>query len=180
MIFPNQTHFAKTYKHISLPVVASTEFDFYRCLGFNEVYYGVTVSKLHAGNLRPNTPENRYSKLFPNQKTSYWSDSIATAKAEVRRHGANSNLMIFHAYDDASSSFPTIKNLKPLIIIDGRDIGFSKILNKVENNIELTREEQSLVFNISEQNPDCLAYESVARKNGVNFLFLKRVLTSYR
>lgn len=174
MSFPNQTYFSKKYKHKTLPLFASNEFDFYRCLEFNEAFYGMTVSKLHAGNLRPNTPENRYSKLFPNQKTSYWSDSVATAKAEVKRHGANSNLLIFHSYDDASSSFPTIKNLEPLIIIDGRDIGFNKILNKIENNIELTGEEQALVFDISEQNPDCLAYESVARKDGVNFLFFEK------
>lgn len=81
------------YKHKSLPIVETGEFDFYRCIPFQDSFYGKTVSELHAGNLRMSN--GRYSKLFPGEKLSYWASDSKTARAEVKKHGANNNLLTF-------------------------------------------------------------------------------------
>ena len=61
--------------HKRLPVIVTDEFDFWRCVEFNENFYGITVSELFKGNLRESNKNNRYSSLFPNQKLSYWASS---------------------------------------------------------------------------------------------------------
>jgi len=80
------------YKHKDLPVYITDEFDFFRCVEFNNEFYGKTASTLFNGNLRECT--GRYSKLFPNQKLSYWADSPITARAE-KKHGAGNNILTF-------------------------------------------------------------------------------------
>lgn len=150
------------------------EFDFYRCVNIEEWVYGPTVSQLHLGNLRYNDTKGRYSKIFPNEKISYWADSKATALAEITKHGGNKDYLTFHSYDDPSSAFPTIEELESLIIIDGRELGFHKILCKIEENNDLNEEEIELIKLIESESPDCLAYNSVAKEDGVNFLFFEK------
>lgn len=101
------------YKHDSLPIVETGEFDFYRCVPFQDSFYGKTVSELHTGNLRMSN--GRYSKLFPGEKVSYWASDSKTARAEVKKHGANNNLLTFFAYDDATASFPTLSKERNLL-----------------------------------------------------------------
>ncbi|WP_201798193.1 hypothetical protein [Lachnotalea glycerini] len=129
---------------------------------------------MHAGNLRSGTPENRYSKLFPNERVSYWADSPQTSRAEVKYHNADNNLLTFWAYDDATSTFPTRADREPLIIIDGRNLEFNKILHKIESDQKLTSGEKNLIVQIASQYPDCLVYESLRREGGLNFLFFEK------
>ena len=138
------------YKHGSLPIVETGEFDFYRCIPFQDSFYGKTVSELHAGNLRMSN--GRYSKLFPGEKLSYWASDSKTARAEVKKHGANNNLLTFFAYDDATASFPTLSKERNLLrILDGVHFGFDKILKKVGNHEELTRSEKEFIDKIINQ-----------------------------
>ena len=161
------------YKHKSLPIVETGEFDFFRCVPFQDSFYGKTVSELHAGNLRMS--QGRYSNLFPGEKISYWASDRETARAEVKKHGANSNLLTFFAYDDATASFPTLsKERDLLVIIDGIHFGFLEILLKIENGIELTKGEKSLVQQIKQENPDCLAYESEIDRTKTNYVFFEK------
>lgn len=51
-LFPNQYWGMDIWKHQELPIIESHDFDFFRCLEFNDSYYGKTVSELHSGNLR--------------------------------------------------------------------------------------------------------------------------------
>lgn len=173
-LFPNQDYGITVLKHRELPIFKTEEFSFYRCLTFDEIFYGETVSKLHSGNLRPNIPGNRYSKLFPDKKLSYWADSSITARAEVKYHNNSNNLLTFWAYDDLTSTFPTLENEEPLIIINGLEQDFGQILEKVENEEQLTDKEKDIVKLISEQNPDCLVYESLRKKGGLNYLFFEK------
>lgn len=173
-LFPNQDFGRTVLKHKNLPIYKTDEFDFYRCICFNDSFYGKTVSELHRGNLRQATPENRYSRLFPNEKISYWADSPQTARAEVKYHNHTNNLLTFWAYDDATSTFHTIDNDEPLIIIDGRETGFSSILSRVENEEELDKREKELIKRISELKPDCLIYKSLRKVGGLNYLFFEK------
>ena len=162
-------------KHEHLPIYVTAEFDFYRCVPFDYSLYGKTVSQLHQGNLRDRKSWNRYSMLFSNKKVSYWADSRQTAYAEMKKHGRGHNLLTFFAYDDATASFPTLsKERNALYIIDGRELGFHNILEKDDNGIPLSDEDKKLISQIEAENPDCLAYCSVARKGGVNFLFFEK------
>lgn len=161
------------YKHKLLPIVETGEFDFFRCVPFQDSFYGKTVSELHAGNLRMS--QGRYSNLFPGEKISYWASDRETARAEVKKHGANSNLLTFFAYDDATASFPTLsKERELLVIIDGIHFGFLEILLKIENGKELTKGEKSLVQQIKQESPDCLAYESEIDRTKTNYIFFEK------
>lgn len=173
-LFSNQDFGRTILKHRELPVYVTDEFVFYRCICFNDSFYGKTVTELHKGNLRQATPENRYSKLFPNEKLSYWADSPQTARAEVKYHNHTNNLLTFWAYDDVTSTFPTIDNDEPLIIIDGREVEFHHILEKIEKGKNLTDGEEKTVKLIKKENPDCLAYTSLRNKGGMNFLFFEK------
>jgi len=173
-LFKNQDYGLPIYKHKELPLYQTGEFNFFRCISFCENLYEKTVSNLHAGNLRSGLQENRYSKLFPNKRISYWADSPKTARAEVKYHNAGNNLLTFWAYDDAASTFPTITERELLIIIDGRNVGFNKILIKIESNQNLTKNEKDIISQIDSQNPDCLVYESQRNKNGLNYLFFEK------
>lgn len=173
-LFSNQDFGRAIYKHKELPVYVTDEFSFFRCIAFDEGYYGKTLSELHAGNLRPSEQGNRNSKLFPNERLSYWADSPQTARAEVKVRNKGNNLITFWAYDDATSTFPTRLDREPLIIIDGRDEGFNEILQKIENDQEITSGEKNLIAQIASQHPDCLAYKSVRIKGGLNFLFFEK------
>ena len=160
------------YKHKELPVYITDEFNFYRCVEFKNEFYGQTASTLFNGNLRECT--GRYSKLFPNQKLSYWADSPATARAEIKKHGAGNNILTFWAYDDGTSTFPTLQNQDPLIIIDGRKCGVQDLLDKAENGIPLTKAEQEYMISLLAQNPDCLVFDSHAKSGGENFIFFEK------
>lgn len=170
----NHSYFSEILKHKKLPVFKTYEFDFFRCVKAEEWVYGKTISELHAGNLRMNDKKGRYSKLFPNEKISYWADSKSTALSEIKRHNSGNNYLTFWAYDDSSSTFPILDKNESLVIVDGRDLNFYEILLKSEDNEELTIEETKLVELIKAESPDCLAYKSVANKDGVNFLFFEK------
>lgn len=172
-LFTNQVYGKRVLKHKTLPIFKTNEFNFYRCISFEEKFYGKTVSDLHSGNLRQNKPGDRYSKLFPEKKVSYWADSPQTARSEMKYHNPNNNILTFWAYDDATSTFPTIENMEQLIIINGLETGFYNILDKVETGKELTSCEKDLIQGIEEQNPDCLVYESLRKKGGLNYLFFE-------
>ena len=94
-VFKAQSYDQPTFKHKNLPIFLTKEFDFFRCVEFKEEFYGVLATDLFKGNLRECT--GRYSSLFPNQKISYWADSVMTARAEVKKHGAGCNLLTFWA-----------------------------------------------------------------------------------
>lgn len=173
-LFDNQSYLSQVVKHNQLPIYITYEFDFIRCVCVEEWVYGKTVSELHSGNLRKNDQKGRYSKLFPNEKISYWADSKDTALAEIRRHGGHKNYLTFWAYDDKTSTFPILDVDEDLVIIDGRILNFHQILLKVEMGEELTIEEKELVHLIEKEKPDCLAYRSMANKGGVNFLFFEK------
>ena len=173
-IFPNQSFCVDTWKHKELPILESYEFNFYRCLEFQDIYYGKTISELHSGNLRVSRKDNRYSNIFPGQKLSYWADSPKTARAEIKKWGSSNNILTFWAYDDGSSSIPTIYPAESLRIIDGIHFGFDKILKKVGKDEELTKSEKELIDKIGHEKPDCLAYHSEAKPGGVCFLFFER------
>ena len=161
------------YKHKDLPIVETGEFDFYRCVQFQNSFYGKTVSELHGGNLRKTS--GRYSNLFPGEKISYWASDSKTARAEVKKHGANNNLLTFFAYDDATATFPTLsKNREFLRIVDGVNFGFSEILLKIENGQNLTKGETDIIQRIKEEKPDCLAYESVIDRTKTNYIFFEK------
>lgn len=127
-LFKNHSYFSQILEHKDLPIYKTNEFDFFRCVNVGDWVYGKTINKLHAGNLRMNTNEGRYSKLFPNEKISYWADSKSTALSEIKKHNGNKNYLTFWAYDDSSSTFPILDNDESLIIINGIDLNFHKIL----------------------------------------------------
>ena len=170
--FISQDYGRPIYKHKELPVYITDEFDFFRCVEFNPDFYGKTASVLFNGNLR--TCSGRYSKLFPNQKLSYWADSPATARAEIKKHGAGNNILTFWAYDDGTSTFPTLQYQDPLIIIDGRKNGAQEIIDKVDNDIPLSEAEQKYMADLLALEPDCLAFDSHAKKGGENFIFFEK------
>lgn len=173
-LFPNQYFGVDIWKYQELPIIETQDFNFFRCLEFQNIYYRKTVSELHSGNLRVSRKDNRYSNLFPGQKLSYWADSPQTARAEIKKWGSGNNILTFWAYDDGSSYVPTIYPVEKLRIIDGIHFGFDQILKKVGNHEELTNREKELIDRIGHENPDCLAYCSEARSGGYCFLFFER------
>lgn len=173
-IFPNESYGQEILKHRELPILVCGEFDFFRCLAFDESFYKKTVSELHSGNLRQRNSSNRFSSLFSYQKVSYWADSPATARAELKYHNKTNNVITFWAYDDATSTFPTIEDREPLYIIDGRQFGFDEILWKDEKGIAFSRQDKELINKIVDERPDCLAYNSKRHLGGVNFLFFEK------
>ncbi len=170
--FISQDYGRPIYKHKDLPVYITDEFDFFRCVEFNNEFYEKTASILFNGNLRECT--GRYSKLFPNQKLSYWADSPITARAEIKKHGAGNNILTFWAYDDGTSTFPTLQNQEPLIIIDGRKCGVQDLLDKADNGMLFTKTEQGYMASLLAQEPDCLVFDSHAKKGGENFIFFEK------
>lgn len=133
-------------------VKVAWEFDFFRCLSFDRKFYGKTVSELHAGNLRE-SKGSRYASLFPGDKVSYWSDEPSTAEAEARKYNPGPDLITFHAYDDASSTFPTSDCREPLIIVDGSETGFAEILDKLDAGVELSSHDRLLIRRIEQEEP---------------------------
>ena len=173
LVFPNQDYGVEVLTHKALPIYKTHAFDFYRCVAFDDKFYGKTVSALHTGNLRVSRTDNRYSNLFPGQRLSYWADSPQTARAEVKKWGAKNNLLTFWAYDDGSSIIPTKYPAQKLKIIDGFQLEFNTILKRIERQEKLNRDEWKIIDLIAEEEPDCLAYASEARKGGMNFLFFE-------
>ena len=171
-VFKSQCYDQPTYKHKKLPIFYTKEFDFYRCVEFNESLYELTAWDLFHGNLR--MCSGRYSSLFPGQKVSYWADSPMTARAEIKSHGAGCNIMTFHAYDDSSSFIPCLGNDEMLYVVDGRKCGIQCLIEKADNNIPLTKQEKQMMKDILNQPIDCIAYDSKARPGGENFIFLER------
>ena len=173
-LFRNHAYSSQVLRHKELPIYKTYEFSFFRCVNIKEWVYGKTISELHAGNLRKNDNKGRYSRLFPNEKISYWADSKATALSEIKKHNGNKNYLTFWAYDDTSSSFPILDNREDLIIVDGIDLNFHEILLKIEEEKELTSHEVRVVELIRSEKPDCLVYKSVANEKGKNFLFFEK------
>lgn len=174
-LFPNQDIGRTVLKHKKLPVYITDEFNFFRCLALNDSFYGKTVSELFAGNLREGNKDNRYSQLFPGKKVSYWADTFITAVTEVRYHNRDAKgYILFWAYDDATSTFPTLADREPLIIADGRDLQFGRILEKHEKGECLSTREKALLEQIAEQDLDCLVYDSLRHKGGLNYLFFEK------
>lgn len=172
---PNHYLSYEVLKHKELPIYKTGEFDFYRCVPFSDVFYGKTVSELHQGNLRDRRSWNRYSMLFSGQKVSYWADSKRTAFAEMQKHGQGHNLLTFFAYDDATSSFPTLsKKRDVLTIIDGRGMGFHEILEKDDKGIPLSEEDKKLISKIEDENLIALRIVLLQEKVESIFYFLKR------
>jgi len=66
-----------------------------------------------------------------------------------------------------------------LIIIDGRKCGMQGLLDKADNGIQLTKTEQDYIASLLALEPDCLAFNSHAKKGGENFIFLKRDFRNY-
>lgn len=172
-LFPNQGFSTPVEIHTELPLLSTYEFDFFRIIGFNDSFYGKTIGELHAGNLRVSRTDNRYSSLFPGQKLSYWSDSIETARAEYYHWNKSKDIIIFWAYDDGSSFIPTVYPAQNLTIIDGFQLGFNKLLHKLESGELLTPAEKDLIDMIAAYEPDCLAYQSERNPEGVNYLFFE-------
>lgn len=172
-LFPNQSYGVKTLQHRRLPIYVTSEFDFFRCVPFNDSFYGKTVSEMQRGNLRETNSNNRYAKLFPCKRISYWADSVYTARSEVKYHYHTNNLLTFWAYDDASSTFPTLPLNEPLYIIDGLQFSFHIILDKFEQGYKLSQIEKNIIRDIIYENPDCLAYKSQRKYDGINFLFFE-------
>lgn len=50
--FTNQYWGIDIWKHQELPIIESDSFNFFRCVEFQNDFYGRTVSELHKGNLR--------------------------------------------------------------------------------------------------------------------------------
>lgn len=169
-----QSFLSDIYKHKDLPIYTTEEFDFFRCVEFKESMYGRTVSALHSGNLRDNDGGNRHSGLFPTEKTSYWSDEGRVARAEVKRHGAKNNLLTFWAYDDSTSTIPTINPISRMHIISGNDLGFKNILEKSESNVPLSSNDEEILDRIIEEHADGLAYSSQIDPWAINYLFFER------
>lgn len=172
--FISQSYGRPIYKHEQLSVYITDEFNFFRCVEFKADFYGKTASTLFNGNLRICSETNRYAKLFPNQKLSYWADSPDTARAEIKKHGAGSNILTFWAYDDGASTFPILQNEELLTIIDGRKTGVQELIDKADKKIELSNSEQNYINDLMAQEPDCLGYDSHAKNGGENFIFFEK------
>lgn len=172
VIFKNNSFLSPVCKYESLPVYITEEFVFFRCIEFDKRFYGKSVYELHSGNLRE--CKGRYSILFPNQRISYWADSPITARTEIKKHGASNDIITFWAYDDATSMFPITDNEEPLIIIDGRKCGIQDLIDKIGAGKSITLNEEKMMRDILELEPDCLVYDSRAHKGGENFIFLEK------
>lgn len=172
--FISQSYGRPIYKHEQLSVYITDEFNFFRCVEFKADFYGKTASTLFNGNLRICSETNRYAKLFPNQKLSYWADSPDTARAEIKKHGAGSNILTFWAYDDGASTFPILQNEELLTIIDGRKTGVQELIDKADKKIKLSNSEQNYINDLMAQEPDCLAYDSHAKNGGENFISFEK------
>lgn len=171
--FISQDYYGQSnYKHKKLPVYIADQFNFCRCVEFKIDFYGKTASCLFNGNLRECT--GRYSKLFLNQKLSYWADSAATAEAEIKKHGAGDSMLTFWAYDDGTSTFPTLPDQSPLVIIDGRECGVQELIDKADNDISLTETEQAYMKSLLATKPDCLVFDSHAKEGGECYIFFEK------
>lgn len=173
---PNQYMDGAVLRSCVLPVFDADGLWFYRCVVFDDCMYGRTVSELHAGNLRvPGPLANRHSRLFSDRKVSYWADTKVGAIGEVRKWNGNAvrNRLIFMAYDDLSSTFPMMGVTSRLRIIDGRSLGFDRILEKDSKNKCLSQAEQQLVDAVLAESPDGLVYKSHTKSGHVNFLFFE-------
>ncbi len=169
--FESQAYGGYAQHHERLPLFDADEFIFYRFVNFDEGMYGKTVSELHAENLRTPVADSRYAKLFPNHRLSYWSGSYQTARKETLKHGGTQDHLIFKAYDDGSSTFPT-GLYKPLKIIDGRDIGIGEIIREFEETKKLSDVDALLMQEIMDEQPDAIVYNSVIDR-GENFIFFE-------
>ena len=170
--FKGQDYGMPTYKHSELPLYITEEFSFFRCVPFDSSFYGKTASDLFNGNLR--ICSGRYSKLFPGRLLSYWADHPATALAEIRKHGSGNDVLTFWAYDDASSTFPIFPNREKLMIVDGRKCGVQELIDKLDNDENITGKDREYLNTIMSYDPDCLAFDSHARKGGENYLFFEK------
>lgn len=178
LLYDNHSPCSAVYVHDELPLISTSEFNFFRIVSFEDKLYGLTVSELHRENLRLSTSDNRYATLFGNRKVSYWAASSKIALAEWRKHNSSNNYLKFEAYDDSSSTFPTLIDAKPLVIIDAIKLGFDAILDKCDHGEALSQEDNALIQRILKQDPDCLAYKSHATNSElypqVNFMFFEK------
>ena len=171
-VFKSQAYERPTYKHKKYPIFITDEFDFYRCVKFEDSFYGKTASELFNANLRDT--EGRYASLFPGQKVSYWADSPETARAEIKKHGTVKDLLTFWAYDDASSFIPILGSDEFLKILDGRKSGIQYLIDKIDSGKALTDKEKSIMTDILLEDIDAISYDSHAIEGGENYIFLER------
>ena len=170
--FISQDYGRAVYKHKTLPLYVTDEFNFYRCVAFRNEFYGKTASELFIGNLRESS--GRYASIFPGQKLSYWADSPQTCRAEIKKHGAENDILLFWAYDDATSTFPTTLVGEPLLIVDVRRHGLQSMFDRLDKEESATSEDREKLAEIMSYSPDCLVYDAHARKGGENFLFFEK------
>ena len=159
--------------HKKYPILDIGNVTFFRCVEWLDSFYGKTISELFAGNLRDSNDSNRYANLFPDMKLSYWSSHKNCAKKEIKKHGASNNIITFEAYDDASASFPTTNFTYGLYIINGSDLGFRYILDKVDKKQPLTKSEWNLIHNILNEYPDGISYPAKTDKSAKNVIFFE-------
>lgn len=67
-----------------------------------------------------------------------------------------------------------MKYQEPLVIIDGRKNGAQEIIDKVDNDIPLSEAEKKYIADLLALEPDCLAFDSHAKKGGENFIFFEK------
>ena len=99
---------------------------------------------------------------------------MTTARAEIKKHGAGNNILTFWTYDDATSTFPMLPEQEPLVIIDGRKCGVQELIDKADNNIQLTQAEREYLTSLLSMNPDCLVFDSNAKEGGENYIFFEK------
>lgn len=61
-----------------------------------------------------------------------------------------------------------------MVIIDGRKCGVQELIDKADNNIQLTEAERKSLESLLSVNPDCLVYDSHVKERGENFLFFEK------
>lgn len=94
-LYSNHSHLSKVYKHNTLPITITEEFDlFWLCwIQWNFIWKNCqwTIS----WHFRNSNISNRNSQLFPNQKLSHWSVCSDTSCKEIKKHGSNKNILTF-------------------------------------------------------------------------------------
>lgn len=168
-LFDSQAYGQFNYKHKKFPIYITKEFDFFRCVPFDESMYGVVAYNLFMNNLRKS--DGRYSKLFGNSKVSYWCNSPVVARAEVRKHKSAKNTLMFWAYDDFSSFAPCRENSDYLHILDARTTDIADLIEKVDKGVDITKKEKDYFAELMKQDIDAIAYRSKVQEDGENFIF---------
>lgn len=171
-LFDSQAYNQIIYKHRKFPIYITKEFDFFRCVPFDENMYGVPAYNLFINNLRKS--DGRYSKLFGDSKVSYWCNSPDVARAEVRKHKDAKDTLMFWAYDDFSSFVPCREDSDFLHILDARSTDIANLIEKIDKNEQVSEKERNFFKELMKEEIDAIAYQSKAVDKGENFIFNER------